>query len=180
MLTVTPWGRALSLGPTALSERSGNIRSPCAPRPTNNARPDMRAAGMSLRQIAAELGVALSSASVWTRDVAIPASRLADHAQRAPEASATSRRDRSAYFRKRGDLHTRQTYEARQRRRKTARAYVVLLLEVCACADCGLKDPAVLDFDHVSAKRGDVAELVTHGYAMHRIVEEIENCEIVA
>ena len=135
---------------------------------------EMRARGSSLRQIASELGVALSSASTWTRDVSVPS----------PTASATAvqppaGRSRSEYFRQRGDLHVRQTYEARWRRREIARTYVLELLASAACADCGLRDPVVFEFDHLTSKREGVAQLVTHGYSLRVIIEEIEKCEIV-
>ena len=47
------------------------------------------------------------------------------------------------------------------------------------CADCGLADPAVLEFDHVGPKRLEVGRLVREGYRLERIKVEIANCELV-
>lgn len=138
----------------------------------------MRAAGASLREIARELKIALSSASSWTRDVA-PTPVETRPIEAAADRSGAPSRDRSEYFRDRGELHKRQTYEARSRRRELARAYVIGLLTSKACADCGLADPVVLEFDHVQPKRAEVAVLVTHGYSLRRITAEIDRCEIV-
>jgi L-lysine 2,3-aminomutase len=47
------------------------------------------------------------------------------------------------------------------------------------CADCGLQDPKVLEFDHVGGKRANVSTLVHEGYSTRRIAQEIECCEVV-
>jgi hypothetical protein len=48
------------------------------------------------------------------------------------------------------------------------------------CVDCGLKDPLVLEFDHVelSAKRLEVNRLVQRGFAWPTVVEELAKCEV--
>ena len=56
---------------------------------------------------------------------------------------------------------------------------MLALLGVAGCADCGLRDLLVLEFAHVTDKRGDIADRVTHGYSLRRIVDEIERCEVV-
>jgi hypothetical protein len=81
---------------------------------------------------------------------------------------------------RRGALHLRQTRAAKLRRRKRARRFLLGLLDVAECTDCHLRDPLVLEFDHVrEGKRETVAELVTHGFSLWRIVEEIDCCEVV-
>ena len=163
----------------------------------------LRARGLSLRTIAASLGVSLSSASVWTRDV--PQPEVATESLEEPEASSGSahcgrcnrdlplasfhrsggtrqswcRRCRSEYMRERGDVHRQQTYAARRKRRDTARAYVVELRAASDCADCHIADPVVLEFDHVKPKRNNVSDLVTHGYSIAAIAREIMACEVV-
>jgi hypothetical protein len=162
----------------------------------------MRAQGASLREIARELGVSLSSASIWTRDVTRPSpqprrpapppgtSIPADTAKcgrckrELPRVSfhkgqSWCRGCRRAYMRQRGELHLRQTREARKKRRKLARAYILALLAKSKCADCGLADPVVLEFDHVGPKAFHISDLVTHGYSGRRIERELEACEVV-
>jgi hypothetical protein len=47
------------------------------------------------------------------------------------------------------------------------------------CADCGLADPAVLEFDHVGKKRMEVGKMVREAYRLERIEAEIANTELV-
>jgi hypothetical protein len=161
--------------------------------------------GCSVRRIAAELGVAQSSVSVWTRDVRRTHIRL--RMVRLPVLSGRFRRcgkcDRRlpveffsrhpqttyqywckecfrAYFRHRGDMHRREAAAAKRRRQDTARRYVRAVLERSACADCGVRTPAVLDFDHVrGTKTRPVSYLVAAGRAKSLIADEIAKCEVV-
>jgi len=83
------------------------------------------------------------------------------------------------YMRGRWELHVHQTYEARRRRRKAARRYILALLAKSECMDCGLADPVVLEFDHVGPKGFHISDLVAHGYSIRRIERELEACEVV-
>jgi hypothetical protein len=158
----------------------------------------LRAEGRSLREISRELGVSLSSASVWTRGIQKPEptapappcvlwepGHLCNGCGRILLASdfhtgqAHCKECRSAYIKQRGDLHRQQTRRARDKRRAAARAYVLNILRAGVCADCGLADAAVLEFDHVGAKRTEVGKLVREAYRLDRIKAEIENCVLV-
>lgn len=86
---------------------------------------------------------------------------------------------RQEYIRRRGDLHREQVRRARDARRAAARAYVSEILVSGSCADCGLADPAVLEFDHVGPKRMEVGRLVREAYRLEWITAEIANCELV-
>lgn len=158
----------------------------------------LRAEGRSLREISRELGVAHSSVSTWTRGVqtrpvaAAPSAPvrwesvqicnecgrmlLASDFHRGQSRCKDCRRE---YIRRRGDLHRQQTRRARDKRRTVAREYVAELLCAGACADCGLVDPLVLEFDHVGSKRMEVGKLVREGYKLERIKAEVSQCELV-
>jgi hypothetical protein len=159
----------------------------------------LRAEGCSLREISRALGVSLSSASTWTADVSPtrlpslpPILRItwsatahcngcdrtlpASHFHRGQRRCKDCRRE---YMRQRGDLHRRQSREARDKRRAIARAYVTEILRGGTCADCGLADPSVLEFDHVGPKTMDVGKLVREAYRLERVIAEIANCELV-
>jgi hypothetical protein len=82
-------------------------------------------------------------------------------------------------MRQRGDLHRRQSRDSRDKRRAIARAYVTKILVGGTCADCGLADPAVLEFDHVGPKTMEVGKLVREAYRLERVIAEIANCELV-
>ncbi len=159
----------------------------------------LRREGRSLREISRELGVALSSVSGWTRDVRavvtpadppVPSIRwepaqICNSCGRLLLASDFHRGQshckecRAEYMRTRGDLHRAQTRRARDKRRAAARAYILGILRSGACADCGLADAAVLEFDHIGPKRMEVGKLVREGYLLHHIEAEVANCELV-
>jgi transcriptional regulator with XRE-family HTH domain len=158
----------------------------------------LRAKGLSLREISRELGVSLSSVSVWTRGIKGPppatpeavvpregptracggCGRTLDTAQ-FHRGQSRCKDCRQEYMRERGDLHRKQSRRARDKRRAIARAYVLDLLRTNVCTDCGLADPAVLEFDHVGPKRMEVGKMVREAYRLSRIKAEIENCELV-
>lgn len=59
------------------------------------------------------------------------------------------------------------------------RAFLWKVLTEAECADCGLADPLVLEFDHrdPSEKSANISELIPFGIA--RIKREIDKCDIV-
>ena len=66
-----------------------------------------------------------------------------------------------------------------QRRRKAVleiRAYK----ESIGCADCGIKDFRVLDFDHkdTTTKLYNIADMLKNGYSIKNIMLEIAKCEV--
>jgi hypothetical protein len=79
----------------------------------------------------------------------------------------------------RGDLHREQSRKARDKRRAIARAYLADILRRGTCTDCGLADPAVLEFDHVGPKTMEVGKLVREAYRLERVMAEVANCELV-
>jgi hypothetical protein len=168
---------------------------------------ELRQSGWPLRPIANELGVALSSVSVWVRDirpqdvvpdieetvavVSGPEFRIecgrckAQLPERAFSRHPTRGRQHwckacfSAYFRARGSKHRKQSSEAKRRRQIRARGHVAKILAASRCTDCGLDDSIVLEFDHIRKKSRDISFLVAHGWSTTRIDREIAHCEIV-
>lgn len=169
----------------------------------------MRAEGWSLRRIAVELGVSFSSVSVWVRDVPLPEPDVSTMAKDAPEDSTAlpsgerrcsrccwllplSNFNRLGdghqwwcrpcfreYFRKRGELHLRQSGDAKRRRRDEARRFVLEYLTAHPCVDCGESDPVVLEFDHLGEKRGHVGTLVVEALGVKALREELSVCDVV-
>jgi hypothetical protein len=56
--------------------------------------------------------------------------------------------------------------------------WLLRLLAASACADCGLADPVVLEFDHIGPKRNDVVRLAYGGYSLDTLRREVAVCEI--
>lgn len=167
----------------------------------------LRSRGWSLRRIANVLDVSLASASVWVRDVAMPAveEQVTEASSEETPAETGLRRcgrcaqvlplERfnrhgngrqwwcrecfSAYFRARGTIHRQQTRAAELRRQRTAREFIRGYLATQRCADCGEADVRVLEFDHLSEKRGDISKLVAVGLSLRALKREITGCEVV-
>ena len=83
------------------------------------------------------------------------------------------------YFRARGAKHLAQSEAAKRRRRHAAYALVSSKLASNPCADCGTRDPEILEFDHVGKKTANVSQLAFASYSPRRIAKEIEQCEVV-
>jgi hypothetical protein len=47
------------------------------------------------------------------------------------------------------------------------------------CADCGIKNHIVLDFDHLRDKKYNISRMIHDGFSWKAIKKEIEKCEIV-
>lgn len=171
-----------------------------APKISERARArQLRARGLSLREISRELGVSLSSASVWTAGIRVPTPPMPPAVQETEESDMTHcnhcdrtllarhfHRGQSAckdcrkeYIRQRGGLHRSQSRRARDKRRAIARAYLIDILKKSACADCGLAEPAVLEFDHIGPKTMEVGKLVREAYRLERVIAEVANCVLV-
>jgi hypothetical protein len=84
-----------------------------------------------------------------------------------------------AYFRARGDKHRRQAMEAKRKRMQVLRDYLDGYLASHPCADCGLNDPRLLEFDHVGDKIEEIARLWRRGRALSELQHEVSQCEVV-
>lgn len=165
----------------------------------------LRTLGWPLRTIAAELGVAHSTVSIWVRGVpaeeqdpgeAAPARELpvwtSGHLRRCARCrlhlplelfgrlraggrQSWCRRCFRAYHRARKPLARARAAE----RISIAQAYVLTHLRDHPCSDCGERDPIVLEFDHVGIKRANVADLVRIGALPAMIALELSACEVV-
>jgi hypothetical protein len=62
---------------------------------------------------------------------------------------------------------------------REAREHVDAVLGRSACADCGLADPTVLEFDHVREKRLEISNMIRRGAKPSALDDEIAKCEIV-
>jgi hypothetical protein len=68
---------------------------------------------------------------------------------------------------------------AEEQRIAAAQEYVLQALRDSTCADCGQRDPIVLEFDHVGEKQCEIATLVRRGVTLARLAAEMSRCEVV-
>lgn len=86
-------------------------------------------------------------------------------------------------------LYYRDYYAKKPRRRKNVREHadrlrarnksIVLEAKKTGCVDCGIKDPRVLDFDHLRDKEHNVSHLVSGMRSVKMLETEIAKCEVV-
>ena len=68
---------------------------------------------------------------------------------------------------------------ALNKKRLVLRDFVALFLSENPCVDCGEADPEVLEFDHVrGVKRYAISTMVTTGFSLKQIEDEMAKCEI--
>jgi hypothetical protein len=165
----------------------------------------LRRAGWSLRRIARQLDVSLSSASVWTRGLAPP--KAAEQGPTAPPRPAperlrwcsrcSRRRPESsfnrfgsgrqwwcrdcfkAYYAERRAHHRRRNKALKTERVREAQNFVLAFLRAHRCVDCEETDPVVLEFDHLGPKRAEISTLVRRGVLESVLVAEMVRCEVV-
>ncbi len=170
---------------------------------------DLREQGWTMRRIAHQVGVALSTVSGWVRDIdpaiAVNAVPAQSDATPAVQIEVGHRRCGSClrdlpltsfnrhptgyqwrcrncyreYFRARAALPRIQVAGARRRRRQEARAFIDRYLGTHHCSDCGEGDPRALEFHHTKAKRANVTDLVRAGYSTHALERELSSCTVL-
>ena len=86
---------------------------------------------------------------------------------------------REWYRDERNHKHHLALVSARRKRRIARHREVVLALKSVPCADCGRAfPPEVMDFDHLSHKKGEISSLMyTHGTNI--LLTELAKCEVV-
>ena len=62
------------------------------------------------------------------------------------------------------------------RRKRLREWFTAYKRKHCECERCGESEPPCLDFYHPDGKERAVSQMVNHGYARARILEEAENC----
>jgi hypothetical protein len=165
----------------------------------------LRSQGWSLRHIARHLDIALSSASVWTRDVAMPIAADAPPRPPSPPTDEPLRRcsrcarDRpassfnrfgagrqwwcrdcfKAYYAERRAHHRSRNNALKAQRVREAHIFVHEFLRNHPCVDCGESDAVVLEFDHRGPKRAEISTLVGRGVLEPVLTREMAQCEVV-
>lgn len=78
-----------------------------------------------------------------------------------------------------GRNHNKRRYRNTLEYKRRNRAFIVDYLRRHPCVDCGEANPIVLEFDHVRGeKRGNISEIVSAGWSLAYIAEEIAKCDV--
>ena len=69
--------------------------------------------------------------------------------------------------------------ELEHRNKKEYKRKLAKIKEDAGCADCGINNPIVLDFDHLHDKKYNVSRMIHDGFSWKAIAKEIQKCEVV-
>lgn len=74
-----------------------------------------------------------------------------------------------------------QILQAKKNSRRRAQEFMWTILINSSCADCGISNPLVLEFDHKdpTTKKDNVSTMVARGLGVSSISAEIDKCEVV-
>lgn len=90
----------------------------------------------------------------------------------------TRKRYKSFYQRNRHQEIIRAAIKAKKHL-KVSKAFIVDYLKDHPCIDCLESNPVVLEFDHIGgSKFNNISYMVTGGWSLKRLEEEIEKCEV--
>jgi len=63
--------------------------------------------------------------------------------------------------------------------RKWNREFISRVKSMRGCIDCGIDNPIVLDFDHVTGQKlGNISDMVNNACGLAKIKKEIRKCEV--
>lgn len=93
------------------------------------------------------------------------------------------RRYQKAYQKKHYQKHKKAYIEKAKQynrnQRKWGREFARRVKKMLGCVDCGIKNPIVLEFDHVKGNKiNNIADMVNQSYGLSTIKEEMRKCEV--
>ena len=77
------------------------------------------------------------------------------------------------------DIHLQKVKERTGAAREVAREFVYQYLLTHPCQTCGESDPRVLEFHHIGNKDKEITRLISGGWSVRRIQEEINKCTVL-
>jgi hypothetical protein len=87
--------------------------------------------------------------------------------------------ERMERYKKNKESELEYKYDRQVRKREEARHYVFEYLSTHPCTDCGIADPYVLTFDHITGnKKMNISQMVNQGYSLEAIQTEISECVV--
>lgn len=91
-----------------------------------------------------------------------------------------SRAHSNNYYKTHKKKHIEYVSSASRAQRKRTQQLVLDILKNSKCLDCGTDDYRVFEFDHVRGlKLNNVSSMISGGYGIKKILEEISKCEVV-
>lgn len=118
---------------------------------------ELRKQGYTYNQISKELGCAKSTVSYYLGTGQI--------------AKAKAR----AY------LNREKNSNRKRKRREFLKEFTRRYKKLCGCKNCGIKNPIVLEFDHLdsSTKISTVSQMISDRYSIETVKEEIRKCQVL-
>ena len=89
------------------------------------------------------------------------------------------RKASAAHYQKYKKQYKERSKRRNRYQRKWGKEFVKRVKRIRGCIDCGIKNPVILEFDHVRGdKTNNIADMVNQSYGLTTIKEEIRKCEV--
>ena len=97
-----------------------------------------------------------------------------------PEARRSyNRAYQKRHYQKNKKYYVEKAKRSNRNQRNWAREYTNRVKRIFGCVDCGVKNPIILEFDHVKGdKINNIADMVNQSYGLKTLKEEIRKCEV--
>ena len=80
--------------------------------------------------------------------------------------------DNKDYYKKKAKLSNRN-------RRKWAKEFIKRVKRMYGCVDCGIKNPILLEFDHVTGNKiNNISDMANQSFGLSTIKDEIRKCKV--
>ena len=89
------------------------------------------------------------------------------------------RQEVNHWYERHREKHRQNVYKARADRRQLAREFVHQYLSEHPCMECGESNPIVLEFDHLEDKDYNISHMISQGFTIERIQQEISRCQVL-
>lgn len=83
------------------------------------------------------------------------------------------------WYLKNSEKHREKNSKRTKETTKISRQYVLDHLKDHHCVECGEADPIVLEFHHLRDKSIGISKLISQGYSLDTLKQEMDKCEVL-
>lgn len=86
--------------------------------------------------------------------------------------------NRKKYYEKNRDTIIKKIVNKNRKLQQRNKQFVWDYLKKHPCVDCGENNPIVLEFDHKKDKKDSICNMVSQGFSVETILNEIKKCDV--